>query len=266
MRPHLDVYLEPELDGAAHMRRDAELLAAQRPGSTPVLRLYSWSPPAVSLGFMQRADDVLDADACRDAGVDIVRRPTGGRAVLHWEEITYAIVGATDDPRFGTELAATHARIGACLAAGLRTLGVEAALSRPARDPERRLLRAPCFVSPGRAELLVDGRKLLGSAQRRTRTSFLQHGSLLVGTAHERLADLQRDTRRDPALATALRTRLRRETITLSELLGRTPAFPALAAALVRGFAAELDLEPRLWPAASSAASAPVNPPAVAAT
>jgi lipoate-protein ligase A len=125
-------------------------------------------------------------------------------------------------------------------------MGVECALSRPALDPERRLLRQPCFVSPGRAELLFDGRKLLGSAQRRGRDAFLQHGSLLVGPAHERLVDFLRDTRADPALAAAMRQRLRRDTITLAEILGTAPDFDTLASALVHGFATELDLEPEI--------------------
>ncbi len=240
----LHIRCEPGLDGATHMGRDAELLAAHRSDTAPTLRLYTWSPAAVSVGFMQRAEDLLDLEACRAAGIDVVRRPTGGRAILHWEEITYAIVAATGDARFGANLAATQARIGACLASALRELGVDAALSRPALDPERRLLRAPCFVSPGRAELLVDGRKLVGSAQRRSRDAFLQHGSLLAGRAHERLVELLADTRRDPALGKALQERLRRETTTLADVLGSAPSYPALVAALVHGFCTELDLRP----------------------
>jgi len=251
----LYVCIEPERDGATHMARDGALLAAQAPGEPPLLRLYSWSPPAVSLGHMQCAEQILDLDACAAAGVDVVQRPTGGRAVLHWEEVTYAVVGTVDDMRFGTDLAATHARIGACLAAALARLGVSATLSRPALDPERRLSRQPCFVSSGRAELLVGGRKLLGSAQRRTRHAFLQHGSLLVGPAHERLVELMRDTRADPERAAALRARLQRETVTLGALLGRRPAFAEVAAALVDGFAATLALEPAAAPPALTPAA-----------
>jgi len=260
MHVYLDVVIEPELDGAAHMARDASLLDAHGHDQPPVLRLYSWSPPAVSLGFMQRAADVLDLEACRDAGIDVVQRPTGGRAVLHWEEITYAIVAGTGDARFGTNLASAHARIGACLAAGLRELGIETSLSRPALDPERRLLRQPCFVSPGRAELLVHGRKLLGSAQRRTRCAFLQHGSLLIGPAHEQLVDLVHETRHDPGLAATLRARLQQETITLETLLGRKPDFAPLAAALVHGFATELGMEPRYRTKAEAAGGRPLAP------
>lgn len=236
----------PDQSGAVHMQRDAAELAAMQPGDAPRLTLYSWSPPAVSLGFMQNAANLLDLAACRRAGVDVVRRPTGGRAILHWEEITYAIVAPSSDPRFGTTLPETHARIGACLAAGLRRLGVDAALSRPALDPERRLLRAPCFASPGRAELLVQGRKLLGSAQRRTRHAFLQHGSLLVGPAHLRLVDFLQDAR-EPAVRAAMHAALARDTVTVGGLLGTAPGFAALAQALAGGFrhVLELDLAPQ---------------------
>jgi lipoate-protein ligase A len=241
----LRVRFEPGLDGATHMRRDAELLTSQALGDGPTLRLYTWNPPAVSLGHMQVPESLLDLGACQAAGVDVVVRPTGGRAILHWEEVTYAIVAGIDDPRFGTDLATCHAVIGRCLAAGLGALGIPAELSRPALDPHRRLLRQPCFVSPGRAELLVKGRKLLGSAQRRTSRAFLQHGSLLVGPAHERLVELLADTRANAGLAAALRDRLASDTVTLQELLGHAPSFATLAAALTHGFATVLGLAPR---------------------
>jgi lipoate-protein ligase A len=243
-REMLHVLLEPDRNGAHHMQRDAELLQAQAAGAGPTLCLYTWSPPCISLGHMQSAESLLDLEACRAAGIDVVRRPTGGRAILHWQEITYAVVAGNDQARFGAGLAGSHATIGACLAAGLGALGVEVQLSRPALDPERRLLRQPCFASPGRAELLVDGRKLLGSAQRRTANAFLQHGSLLLGPAHERLIDLLLDARRDSELAGAMRARLHRDTVTLVELLGHEPSFDTLATALVHGFTAHLGLEP----------------------
>src|SRR5262249_33862836 len=129
-------------------------------------------------------------------------------------------------------------------AAGLRTLGITASLSRPALDPERRMLRQPCFVSPGRAELLVGSRKILGSAQRRGRHAFLQHGSLLVGRAHERLVDLLVEARRDAASAATLRERLERQCTTVSEVLGHAPPFATLAAALLTGFCGVLELDP----------------------
>jgi lipoate-protein ligase A len=240
----LRVFLEPERPGDENMRRDTELVEQQTAGTPITLRLYSWRRPTVSVGYMQKPAEILDLDACRAAGVDVVRRPTGGRAILHAEEITYALVASTGEPRFGTRLGAAHAVIGECLAAGLAELGVAAVLSGGGRDPGGALGRQPCFASTARAEIVVDGRKLVGSAQRRRAHAFLQHGSLLVGPAHERLADFLAATRGDPRLATAMRERLRRRTTTLRALLGRDPAFTELGRALVNGFCTRLGLTP----------------------
>lgn len=236
----LRVLVEPARSGTFQMQRDRELLETQAPGAGPTLRLYTWRPWCVSLGAMQRIEAALDLEACRAAGVDVVQRPTGGRSILHAEEITYALVASTADDRFGKNLADSHRIVGEALAAGLQSLGVAARLSRPELDPDRRLLRQPCFASPGRAEILVQGRKLLGSAQRRQADAFLQHGSLLLGPAHEGLVDLllvQQETERAP-----MRARLRRDTITLHEILDPLPHFEDVVEALVAGFTANLGL------------------------
>ena len=249
----LRVRLEPLLTGEACMRGDAELLEAQTDDVPVTLRLYTWIRPTVSVGFMQRPEELLDLEACRAGGIDVVRRPTGGRAILHWEEITYAVVASTHDARFGTSLASAHDVIGQCLAAALARLGIEAERSRPGRDPGRLGLRQPCFASTGRSELLVGGRKLVGSAQRRRAHAFLQHGSLLIGPAHEGLVDLLRDARRDARVAAEMRDRLRRDTTTLRALLGRDPDFLELAEVLVAGFCTRLPLAPaHIAPAAAS--------------
>ena len=260
----LRVLLEPALTGAVNMHRDAELLSSHTLTTPVTLRLYTWLRPTVSVGYMQEPEALLDLDACRSAGVDVVRRPTGGRAVLHWEEITYAVVASARDPRFGNGVAGAYEVIGACLAAALSRLGIETQLSRPERDPGRLRLRQPCFASAGRAELLAAGRKLVGSAQRRTAGAFLQHGSLLVGPAHLGLVELLRDARRDADFAAALRDRLTRETTTLRALLGRDPPFAELAAALVAGFSARLRLVAVVDAAGPGAAPAAESRPATA--
>jgi lipoate-protein ligase A len=237
----LHVLLQPGCTGAQNMQRDAVLLESQRDTSV-TLRLYTWEPPAISLGHMQRAKELLDLEACRNAGIDVVQRPTGGRAILHWEEVTYAVVAATSDRRFGDSLAQSHTVIAQCLGGALARLGIESRLSRPTRDPGRRLLRHPCFASTGRAEILVEGRKLVGSAQRRTAHAFLQHGSLLLGRAHELLVDLLANV--NESARAGMRARLRRETITLGELRACTPSFEEVADALVESFSTRLEVVP----------------------
>ena len=175
------------LPGALNMAVDDVLLDAARDGGGPILRTYGWSPPAVSLGFGQRAREAVDVDRCRDLGIDIVRRPTGGRAVLHWNEITYSFHCAEGEGPAAHPLAEACRILGECLAEGLRRGGVDVELSPGGRPGAR---HGACFASASRWELTCGGRKLVGSAQRRTRGALLQHGSLLAGPEHLRLVEL----------------------------------------------------------------------------
>jgi lipoate-protein ligase A len=238
----LRLFLEPDTCGSENMRRDTSLLESCSDDTPVTLRLYTWSRPTISVGWMQDPAALLDLSACRDAGVDVVRRPTGGRAILHAQEITYAVAASLEDERFGSSVRESHAVIGACLAEALARLGVRTEVSRPTPDRERRMLRQPCFTSSGRHELLVCGRKLVGSAQRRSQRAFLQHGSLLIDRGHEQLVDFLLDAARDTCAARKLRRALRDATTTLRDELGRTPAFHELASVLAGAFASRLDL------------------------
>jgi lipoate-protein ligase A len=159
------------------MALDAALMESVRGGSPPAVRFYRWSPPCLSLGRNQPARDAYDADAIRARGLDVVRRPTGGRAVLHDRELTYSVVvedGLLGSPR------QSYATINRALVAGLRRLGVPAALQprTGGRAPVPSLV--PCFKEPVEGEVVAAGGKLLGSAQYRERGVVLQHGSLLL--------------------------------------------------------------------------------------
>jgi lipoate-protein ligase A len=182
----LRVIRDGPLPGAVNMDRDRTLLARQKPDDPPVLRLYRWSPPAVSLGRNQPAG-AFDAVRIADRGLDLVRRPTGGRAILHAAELTYAVVGASPSPLFGATLHTTYTRINQALLAFLAHLGIAAEVSAGESRTEAR--GAVCFQSAGQHEVRVGGRKLIGSAQRRTAGIFLQHGSILTGPEHADLAD-----------------------------------------------------------------------------
>ena len=175
--PHFRLLDTPPAPGAWNMAVDAALMEAVRGGAPPVLRFYRWDPPCLSLGRNQPAAGRYDLDALTAAGVEVVRRPTGGRAVLHDRELTYSVVagdGALGGPR------AAYAAVNRALVAGLRRLGVEAALQprTGARAPVPSL--APCFKEPAEGEVVVGGRKLVGSAQFREGGVLLQHGSLLL--------------------------------------------------------------------------------------
>jgi len=167
------------MSAAMNMAIDDVLLDAARHGAGPILRTYGWQPPAVSLGYAQRAEVAVDVDRCRALGIDIVRRTTGGRAVLHWNELTYSFHCADGEGPAAHSVQEASRFLGEWLADGLRRFGVEARLER-GQSPARGR-RGACFASTARWELTCGGRKLVGSAQRRTRTAILQHGSIILG-------------------------------------------------------------------------------------
>jgi len=174
--------------GAENMAIDEALMLVHAEGkSAPALRFYRWDPPAVSLGYFQDPRTEVDREACRQAGVDIVRRPTGGRAVLHEHETTYSVVVSSD--LLPGSVVETYRRLAAGLVAGLRSLGYEAELAPERATPGG--ADSPdgaCFEVPSSYEIVVGGRKVVGSAQVRRRGVILQHGSILKRLQPERLA------------------------------------------------------------------------------
>jgi len=171
--------------GAYNMTIDEELLSRASAGENmPVLRFYTWDPPAVSLGRFQKIETAVNAEACKRRGIDIVRRISGGRAVLHCKELTYSVVARSDYPLFPSSVLGTYKAIALGLLAGLKNLGLPADMvSRGGMHATRVKKNAEnpaCFSSPSWYEILVHGRKIIGSAQRRVSGAFLQHGSILL--------------------------------------------------------------------------------------
>jgi len=157
------------------MALDEALLGRARASGARVVRVYSWSRPTISLGRNQTAGHNWDIDRCRERGVGIVRRLTGGRAILHHREVTYSVVAPIRD---GAGLRDDYRAISELLARALADLGIATRSATPTvRMPVP--AAAPCFELPARDELVVDGRKLVASAQVREDGAFLQHGSLL---------------------------------------------------------------------------------------
>jgi len=152
----------------------------QRTDSPSTLRFYSWSPPSVSLGYFQAAQDEINVEACRRYSVDIVRRPTGGKAVLHENDLTYAVIASERNPLFPADILGTYKVISDCIAGGLSELGIETDMGGNERSYQELSLRAACFSSPSRYELLAKKKKICGSAQLRSKGVFLQHGSILL--------------------------------------------------------------------------------------
>lgn len=186
-----DLVLDGALDGRQNMAIDAALLEEVNDSPEPrtIVRFYTWARPTLSLGRNQKIEKAADVDYCQAHGIDIVPRPTGGRAVLHDDELTYAII-SNDTSYFGDTIYANYKRVSEALCAGFNLLGVPAILAPDTRKPEPTSgsFDPPCFISPSRYELMVGGRKIVGSAQRRVRRGFLQHGSMPVTIDLEVLA------------------------------------------------------------------------------
>lgn len=222
--------------GAYNMAADEELLARAQAGETmPVLRFYGWNPPAVSLGRFQHIESAVNADACRRHGFDIVRRITGGRAVLHHRELTYSIIARTDNPLFPSTVLGTYKVIATGLLAGLQNLGIAAEMvsrgGRHATLVEKKAKDPACFSSPSWYEIVVNGRKIIGSAQRRMKGAFLQHGSILIDYAPALEAEVI-----PGGCAGDVVTCVKRE-------LGRDVPLDAVKRAFVKGFSDVLGIE-----------------------
>jgi lipoate-protein ligase A len=167
------------------MARDAALLARAAATGESVFSIYSWERPTLSFGRNQRAVGQYRENRIRERSVDVVRRPTGGRAILHHREITYSVTAPIRD---GESLRAAYERINLLLLDGLARLGVTASISRA--ENAMKPGPVPCFEHPSNGEIIAGGRKLVGSAQWRTESAFLQHGSILVDDDQTSLASL----------------------------------------------------------------------------
>jgi lipoate-protein ligase A len=204
--------------------------------SPPTLRFYGWSPPCLSLGRNQPLADV-DLDACRAGGVDVVRRPTGGRAILHTDELTYSVALLQSDPRAEGGVLESYRHLSEGLLAGLRCLGAEVIQAKGEKSPTDQT--SVCFESPSDYEITVGGRKLVGSAQWRGRGGVLQHGTLPLFGDLARIVEYLIFSEAERA---AQRPRVRARAATLEKALGKQVPFAQVAQALADGFAQALNL------------------------
>jgi lipoyl(octanoyl) transferase len=169
------------LSGAENMAVDEAIFreTATR-GGEPTLRLYGWIRPTVTVGYSQDLEEDVNRAFCEERGIDIVRRPTGGKAVYHSTDLTYSLASSQHRFPFSADILGTYRVIGRCLIKGLGKAGISAELVEEGRAPGRCFEEAGCFAVPFRNELLVKGAKICGSAQVRGRDCFLQHGSVLI--------------------------------------------------------------------------------------
>ncbi|MBX2990925.1 MAG: lipoate--protein ligase family protein [Bacteroidetes bacterium] len=232
--------------GSYNMQFD-ELLARSLLSGTgvPTVRLFQWKPWAISLGFNQDVEKI-DHDRCTADNIDVVRRPTGGRAVFHAEELTYSVAMFSE----GRSVLEIYNHISQALVHGLRLFGVDATLSRSQpdfREHYKNPSSIPCFTASARYEIEWHGRKLVGSAQRRFRHHetgaevVLQHGSILIGPAHRGLMKyllLPGEPVRE-----SLAQELREKTVELAEIRNAEISVNELAECLQQGFQREWNVK-----------------------
>jgi lipoyl(octanoyl) transferase len=178
------------LDAATNMAIDEVISRVSVPrDNKPVLRVYGWQPYAISIGHNQDENEV-NLEKCQRDGIDVVRRPTGGRAVYHAEEVTYSFSIPKSISFFEQDVLSVYNIISEGLVDGLNLAGIPAQLEEKASnnfsDYQHNF---PCFSSSARFEVSCDGKKLIGSAQRRFENSILQHGSILLGIEHLKIGD-----------------------------------------------------------------------------
>ncbi len=170
---------DPALPGVVNMARDLAILEQVAAGEAPpTLRFYSWSPPAISLGHFQQEEDIVDTGACRRLGIEIVRRPTGGRALLHHRELTYSVVLPETHPLLPKGVLLSYRLLSTAIVSGLQRLGINAEMA-PGESRGPGLAPGSCFDTPSAYEVQVAGKKVAGSAQLRRDGVLLQHGSIL---------------------------------------------------------------------------------------
>ena len=211
--------------------------------SLPTLRLYAWDPPCLSIGYAQHLEDV-DLDRLNSRGWEVVRRPTGGRAVLHTDEITYSVIAPTDEPRVNGTLLDSYQRLASALVEALNRLVLPVEVQQQTLHPSGQNTNPVCFEVPSSFEITVKGKKLVGSAQARRKEGVLQHGSLPLHGDLTRI--LQVLVYPDEASRERAAQRLLERATTVETALGRKVAWNEAAEAFAEAFRSvfHLDLQP----------------------
>ena len=229
----------PPACGAWNMAVDEAILEHVERGLVlPTLRLYAWDPPCLSLGRAQPFTDV-DINRLETHGWDVVRRMTGGRAILHTDELTYSVTGPISEPNLAGSLLESYNRLAGALLAAVQDLGLLVEMKEG--KAENGIPNPVCFEVPSTYEITVNGKKLIGSAQARRKEGVLQHGSLPLTGDLTRIC--QALVFADESAREAAMERLLARATTVESVLGREVDWESAAQAFVRAFEAQLELK-----------------------
>jgi len=234
---------------AFNMALDEALLEWHSEGKIPpTIRFYGWNPPTLSIGYFQKVEKEIDMEAVKKHGLGFVRRPTGGRGVLHDQELTYSVIVSEAHPKMPQTVTEAYRVISQGILEGFRFLGLDAYFAVPKTEEEKADLKNPrsavCFDAPSWYELVVEGRKVAGSAQTRQKGVILQHGSILLDLDEEMLFRLFKYP--NERVKERLRQNFKHKAVAINELTERKITLPEAKEAFFKGFekGLEIVLEP----------------------
>jgi lipoyl(octanoyl) transferase len=229
-----------------NMALDEALLEWHSKGEIgPVLRFYEWSPATLSIGYFQSVSKEIDVEQVEKHGLGFVRRPTGGRGVLHEDELTYSVIVSEDYPDMPETVTEAYRVISGGLLEGFRNLGLDAYFSIPESKEEIDGLKKPqsavCFDTPSWYELVVEGKKVAGSAQTRQKGVILQHGAILLSLDAEKLVSLFKFKSEEQRQR--MRVGIREKAVAIDQLAGRKVSADESIEAFTKGFEKALDMK-----------------------
>ncbi|EGQ3122728.1 lipoate--protein ligase family protein [Staphylococcus pseudintermedius] len=211
----------------------------------PVVRFYTWNPPTLSIGYFQRLSKEIDIEKVKEKGYGLVRRQTGGRGVLHDKELTYSVIVPEAHPDMPQTVTEAYRVISGGLLEGFKSLGFDAHFAVPRSKEEREKLKQPrssvCFDAPSWYELVVEGKKIAGSAQTRQKGVILQHGSILQDVDIDDLFDMF--IFKNERLKAKMKEAFIEKAVAINDLSNETITLAQMEVAFKEGFKKALDIE-----------------------
>ncbi len=231
---------------AFNMALDEALLDWHSEGKIPpVIRFYGWEPASLSIGYFQKVEKEIDLEAVKAHGLGFVRRPTGGRGVLHDHELTYSVIVSEDHPEMPKTVTEAYRVISEGILKGFHQLGLEAYFAVPKTDEERSALKNPrsavCFDAPSWYELVVEGRKVAGSAQTRQKGVILQHGAILLDLDEDKLFSLFKYP--NERVKERMKSAFKNKAVAINDISPRRITVEEAKEAFYKGFAEGLNIE-----------------------
>ncbi|MGF2617045.1 lipoate--protein ligase family protein [Rossellomorea vietnamensis] len=232
-----------------NMALDEALLDWHSEGKIPpVIRFYGWDPATLSIGYFQKVEKEINMEAVKEHGLGFVRRPTGGRGVLHEHELTYSVIVTEEHPEMPKTVTEAYRVISEGILRGFRALGLEAYFAVPRTEEEKQGLKSPrsavCFDAPSWYELVVEGRKVAGSAQTRQKGVILQHGSILLDLDEDKLFSLFKYP--NDRVKERMQRAFKSKAVAVNEISSETVTLEMAKEAFKKGFeqGLEIELEP----------------------